>query len=178
MEKPWGSQMSEDHQFGGDLWSTCCLRNISEDAEVAIFPLRAKDFHLSHEATDTNIWHEDLGVVACFSFTFPSKIQQSSNRSLLNLLFVLWNITMFQGKKRYPKSKTITTTRNLKKPFLIVSLGFVTGSCILGASAAHCYIPDWSVRGSAEWFVEELMTAEEDNKNQHLSLSSVVIHLK
>lgn len=30
----------------------------------------------------------------------------------------------------------------------------------------------------AEWFVEELMIAEEDNKNKHLSLSNVVIHLK
>lgn len=39
----------------GEFQSICCLRNISEDAAVAIFPLRAKDFHVRLKATDMNI---------------------------------------------------------------------------------------------------------------------------
>lgn len=86
--------------FGEELWSICCLRNISEDTEVAIFPLRAKYFHVSLKARDMNIWHEDFGVFAYFFFTFASEIQQNSNRSPLNLLFAVWNISMFQEKKK------------------------------------------------------------------------------
>lgn len=136
--------------FGGELWSICCLRNISEDTEMAIFPLRAKDFHISLKATDVNIWHEDVGVFACSSFTFQqNSVQQSSNRSPLNLLFALWNISMFQEKKkRYPKNKTITQEKNLKNLSGFVSFGFVTSFCIMGTSAAQCYIPDRSVWGS------------------------------
>lgn len=99
------SQIAEDHPIGRELWSICCVRNISEDAEVALFPLRAKDFHISLKATDMNIWHEDLGVFACFSFTFASEIEQNSSRSPLNVLFALWNTSMFQEKKGTQKTK-------------------------------------------------------------------------